>query len=165
MACSKFDHCVSHLCWKFFFSSSVKEKTALEVQHTNEQIWSQRSPLPAFCLNLNAKRCDRNQDPVVANEWDLFMAIFDPCFSVGRVACFSLREVELFGCFNLTAKTATGLANHCKGLVNLNVGQVWKLTDTCIAQLSGSLGLVETLNISGCKQVNDHTKFFGRARL
>ena len=70
------------------------------------------------------------------------------------ISC-SLREVELFGCFNLTVKTATALANHCKGLINLNVGQLWKLTDTSVAQLSGSLGLIETLNISGCKQASN----------
>ena len=76
-----------------------------------------------------------------------------------KLFLFSLREVELFGCFNLTSKTATALANHCKGLTTLNVGQLWKLSDTNIAQLSGSLGLIETLNVSGCKQVSISLRF------
>lgn len=66
-----------------------------------------------------------------------------------------LRRLELFGCFNITSRSMASMANNCKGLVTLNLGQCWKVTDNSISQLSASLGMVEHLDIRGCKQIRD----------
>ncbi|KAK3585426.1 hypothetical protein CHS0354_020143 [Potamilus streckersoni] len=68
----------------------------------------------------------------------------------------SLRVLEMFGCFGITARAITTLSNNCTSLVSLHLGQCYKLTDSCISQLSASLGRVETLDLRGCKQIKDN---------
>ena len=41
--------------------------------------------------------------------------------------CCSLQTLELFGCFNVTARAIAGVATHCKSLLTLNLGQCWKV--------------------------------------
>ncbi len=40
---------------------------------------------------------------------------------------FSLQVLELFGCFNITAKAVISIINHCRSLIILNLGQCWKV--------------------------------------
>jgi len=49
--------------------------------------------------------------------WNLFMLLF----------FFSLRVLEMFGCFKITPKGMRYLATHCINLLTLNLGQCYKV--------------------------------------
>ncbi|XP_052243148.1 uncharacterized protein LOC127853062 isoform X2 [Dreissena polymorpha] len=67
-----------------------------------------------------------------------------------------LRVLEMFGCINLSPRGLRSVANNCINLITLNLGQCYKLTDSCISQLSGILGRIESLDLRGCKQIKDN---------
>lgn len=67
----------------------------------------------------------------------------------------SLKELEMFGCFNITSRGIRHLASICQNLRTLQLGQCYRITDSCIAQVSSSLCCVENLDLRGCKQIKD----------
>lgn len=67
----------------------------------------------------------------------------------------SLKELEMFGCFNVTSRGIRYLANICRNLRTLQLGQCYKITDSCIAEVSSNLCCVENLDLRGCKQIKD----------
>ncbi|XP_077978504.1 uncharacterized protein LOC144433960 isoform X2 [Glandiceps talaboti] len=48
------------------------------------------------------------------------------------------------------------MGSYCKNLCSLNIGQLYKVTDECMSQLSTHLKQIEHLDLRGCKQIKDN---------
>ncbi|XP_064600060.1 uncharacterized protein LOC135466488 [Liolophura sinensis] len=64
----------------------------------------------------------------------------------------SLRVLELCGCFNINQTGIRSIAHNCHNLLTLNLGQCYKLTDSSVAEVTGSLPRLESLDIRGCNR-------------
>ncbi|XP_072447386.1 uncharacterized protein [Chiloscyllium punctatum] len=67
----------------------------------------------------------------------------------------SLKELEVFGCHELSAHCLSFMAQVCSNLRNLNIGRIPNITTTCLIQMVTSLQHLTVLNLSGLNAVHD----------
>ncbi|XP_048383711.1 uncharacterized protein LOC125451055 isoform X1 [Stegostoma tigrinum] len=67
----------------------------------------------------------------------------------------SLKELEVFGCHELSAHCLSYMARKCSNLQNLNIGRIPNVTTTCLIQIVTSLQHLTVLNLSGLNAVHD----------
>ncbi|XP_076985287.1 uncharacterized protein LOC143657131 [Tamandua tetradactyla] len=67
----------------------------------------------------------------------------------------SLRKLEVFGCFALTARSIGSLALRCSQLRTLNIGRVPKVSEACLVRSLKNLQAITALNVTGLKMVRD----------
>lgn len=67
----------------------------------------------------------------------------------------SLQCLEVFGCFNISSASIYALAEHCKNLKKLNLGQCHKVNNVALTVIAQNMKHLESLDIRGCKQVRD----------
>ncbi|XP_066567192.1 uncharacterized protein LOC136754885 isoform X2 [Amia ocellicauda] len=69
----------------------------------------------------------------------------------------SLNRLEMFGCHALSAKCMRSLADECPNLKVLNIGQIPKITDICLAHMIPRFKHLTWLNVTGLNVVRDRT--------
>ncbi|XP_038660811.1 uncharacterized protein LOC119970373 isoform X1 [Scyliorhinus canicula] len=67
----------------------------------------------------------------------------------------SLRELEVFGCHELSAQCLIYMAQECPNLQILNAGRIPNITTTCLIRIVTSLKNLTVLNLSGLNAVHD----------
>ncbi|XP_061483167.1 uncharacterized protein LOC133385023 isoform X2 [Rhineura floridana] len=72
----------------------------------------------------------------------------------------SLKKLEIFGCYALTAKCLRSVAMKCPDLKILNIGRIHKITEDCLTQVINSLKKLTSINITGLNMVNDSAIHF-----
>ncbi|XP_055900454.1 uncharacterized protein LOC106074555 [Biomphalaria glabrata] len=67
----------------------------------------------------------------------------------------SIKTLELYACFSLTASVFPKIGEHCSNLHRLCLGSCNKLTDSVMISFSVHLSKVEELDLRGCKHLRD----------
>ncbi|GFS12988.1 F-box/LRR-repeat protein 20, partial [Elysia marginata] len=85
-----------------------------------------------------------------------FQSLSDACLlKVLKKHGRSLRTLELYACFSLSASSLRSLGEHCTNLKKLCLGSCNKLTDSAMVTLSAHLARVEELDLRGCKNLKN----------